>query len=290
MILGLLFAVINGAAIDGDTLYTWGDKLLAWSLPALTNHELAPPTRAATAGCLSEDRTGLFLQEGDLLIYRKAPDWKPRTIDHGVDMHDCLAATLDGDRGVLMVQAGIQLRFYEYPDFHYRELYSFYSRSRQGGLLVTDVDGDGDSDIICGNYWIKNPGHFDRPWHDFAIELYNDQPFAATLRLAFVDGDLMVAQGELPNGRVARFRKSADPKQLWIEERVVEFHYPRGFTGDLIAEDNGPHSRLSVHGKFVGETEGIHTAFRYRDGFVLIGRDSVTMWPAHMVSQPEHRH
>ena len=52
-------------------------------------------------------------------------------------------------------------------------------------------------------------------------ELYNDQPLAATLRLALVNGDLLVAQGELLNGRVARFHKPPDPKQLWTEESLL---------------------------------------------------------------------
>jgi hypothetical protein len=93
--------------------------------------------------------------------------------------------------------------------------------------------------------------------------------------LTLVDGNLVVAQGELPSGLVTRFRKPPDPQKLWIEERLGEFHYPRALVDSLIGEDNGPRSRLFLNGKQVGETNGIHTAFRYRKGFVLVGRDGV---------------
>src|SRR5258708_1734666 len=166
MILGLFLFGITGATLNGNTLYTWGDRLLAWTLPKLKSQMLAAPAHPAASGCLDDQGTGLFLQEGDQLVYRKGPAWKARAIDHGIDMHDCLAATLLGHRGVLVVQ-------------------------------------------------------------------------------------------------------------LWMEELIGTFHYPRALAGKLIGEDNGPHSRLFLNGKVAAETNGIHSAFRYRRGYVLVGRDGV---------------
>ena len=40
---------------------------------------------------------------------------------------------------------------------HLPRVYSFYTPSRQAGLLLADVDGDGLTDIFAGNYWIRSP-------------------------------------------------------------------------------------------------------------------------------------
>ncbi len=284
IVLALLALHITGAAFDGHTLLSWGNRIVAWPLPSLKPHTLArTATPTGLGGCLDDTGHGLFLQEGDRLVYRQAPTWKPCVLDHGIDMHDCLAATLLGHRGVLVVQRGMQLRFYEYPDFRYTEIYSFYSASRQGGLLITDIDNDGLPDIVCGNYWIKSPASFDLTWHDFAIELYNDLPEAATLRLAFDHGDLLVAQGELPSGRLARFRKPENPRVLWDEVSVELLHFPRALavapTGWIAGEDHGPGSRLLRSGEPVLETRGLVAAFAYNGRFLVVSHSRVHLWP-----------
>lgn len=225
----IAFLAVNilGAALTGDTLYTWGDRLQSWILPSLHQRTLATPIGPfGAAGCTDGSGTGLFLQEADRLVYRKAPDWKSRTIDGPIDMIDCLAGTLLGRRGVLVLHRGMQLRFYDSPDYHYTDIYSFYSASRQGGLMLNDIDRDGHLDIFCGNYWMRSPAKFKLPWHIFAIELYNQEPRSATLGLALEHGDLIVAQGELPEGLVSRLRKPEDPRKLWTEIPLGSFIIP----------------------------------------------------------------
>ena len=277
---------LRGAAVVPGVrprLLTWGKSLLEWTLPQGKKRVLATPRKPfGEGGCLTEEGDGLFLQEDDgSLVLRRAPDWQSSILDHGIDMHDCLATTLFGRRGVLVLQRGMQLRFYEAPDFHYLEIYSFYSLTRQGGLLLAGAD------IVCGNYWIRRPDKYEEPWLLFAIEVYNELPLSGMLRLALLPGggELVIAQGEMVQGRVTRLRKPDDPKQLWIEERLGELHYPHALLntskGVLIGEENGPHSRLFALRpgtstlRQIGETNGVHTALAYGTRVILVGRNSI---------------
>ncbi|MGH9630828.1 MAG: hypothetical protein ACRD7E_21145, partial [Bryobacteraceae bacterium] len=160
---------VRGVALSADqkTLYTWGGSLQLWSLPGLKPRKLAEGY-FSEGGCLVDvDQDGmedLILQEGPglgRLVWRKAPEWEPVVIDTGVKMHDCIAATLFGRQGFLMIHRHMQVRFYE-PDkagkhWARREIYSFYTPSQQAGLLLSDINKDGLNDIVAGNYWIRSP-------------------------------------------------------------------------------------------------------------------------------------
>jgi hypothetical protein len=155
-------------------------------------------------------------------------------IDPGGAAIDLMETTLFGRTGLLVSHRGMQLRFYEPGSregggWPYREIYSFYTNSEQGGLLARDVDGDGRPDLFCGNYWVKSPRVFEEPWRLFAINLFHEEPLSASARLAWHGERLLWVESKQPSARAAWFTPPTDPSELWIEERIPEtFRHPRG--------------------------------------------------------------
>ena len=271
---------LRGAALspDGATLYAWGSALYRWNLSQGQERAHGEAERLSIGlsfgegGCVANvngnGHSDLVLEARPAtgsglgrLVWLEAPSWKVHVLDSGIEMSDCMETTLLGKRGILTVQRNAQVRFYPYPPgdsghAQYQEVYSFYTPSRQAGLLRADVDGDGRQDILCGNYWIQSPAAYNLPWHLFAIELYNQTESAASLRLALMGGtsrELVVAQKDMREANVSFFRvpAGADPKALWEEHALAApggFHFPAGLAvvgrRIVVGERNGASSRL----------------------------------------------
>ena len=154
------FIVFSGAALlSPHELLTWGERLEKWLLPALTHQAIAGGP-FGEGGCLmdidGDGHAGIVLVEGrglGKLVWKRALGWESHLIDTEIEMDDCRAATLFGRRGLLVIQRLMQLRFYEYPGkpdapWPTTEIYSICTASRQGGLKMDDVDGDGRPDLF----------------------------------------------------------------------------------------------------------------------------------------------
>lgn len=245
---------IRGAALlerPRPRLVTWGDQLLEWRLDGKAPRVLKAQAGYGPGGCAADvdgdGRDDLLVQERPgpgRLLWLRAPDWTARTAEAETELADCLPFTLAGRRGVVLTHLYAQARFYLFPNFDYKELYSIYTASEQGGLLAHDVDGDGLLDLFLGNYWMRNPGQLDVAWRLFAVNAFHDTPRAARAALALWKGrTLFWAESLAERARIVAFTPPADVKQLWVEHRLEPLDEPRAVlaheAGVLIGHANG---------------------------------------------------
>ncbi|MBI5280732.1 MAG: hypothetical protein HY858_03545 [Candidatus Solibacter usitatus] len=233
-----LLAQIRGGALlekPRPVILTWGDRLQAWPLDGGPPATLLAGTGFGPGGCAADvdldGRDDLLVQErpgAGRFLWLRAPDWQAAVIEAQTEFKDCLPFTIEGRRGVLIPHLDAQVRFYLFPRFEYKELYSIYTNSRQGGLLAHDVDGDGLDDLFIGNYWMRNPGRLGVAWRLFAINVWHDTPAAALAALGLWRGGALVwAESEAGRGRIAVFSPPADRTQLWVEHRLAPLDRPR---------------------------------------------------------------
>jgi hypothetical protein len=272
-------AGITGAALHDGHLITWGRRITRWRLPSLRPSPIpATEVDRGEGGCIvdaASPRWGIVTQEGTplgRLVLRRAPRFTPEVLDSSVEMHDCLAAQLDGRAGIAVLHRYAQLRFYSPPPapaqrWPYRELYSIYTPSRQGGLLLAELG------LVIGNYWM-HPAERGGHWREFAINTWSEDQDSATLRWAQRGAEFIAAQGHVARGaRVSRFTAPADVTQLWNEVRLSDgwnLRFPHALAasdaGIVVGENAGPDSRLLLFRDHsapveIARTRGTHSAF-----------------------------
>lgn len=252
----------GGTVGTHGTVFTWGDRLRLWNSAKLTSRVIAEGP-FGEGGCTADlDRDGrleiVSVRGSGLgqLLWLKPPGWTVERIDDEMEVHDCLEATLFGRRGILVIQRGMQVRFYERAagnQWKSRDIYSIYTPSYQSGLALADIDKDGRPDILCGNYWIRSPETWEQSWRIFAINTWSENQESAMFRIVELRNGAaeIVAQSHSSPGRLAVFTRPGDvtlqwPVRMLAPEMQLANIHGLAISGDVVfaGENDGPRSRL----------------------------------------------
>jgi hypothetical protein len=291
---------VRGAGVVSEReLWSWGERLERWELPGLKRKTLGT-FETREGGCVvdvdGDGRMDVVAPTREGLAWFRAPRWERVVMDAEAETFECVGVELLGRRGVLVVHMGMQLRFYERPAaggtrWPYREIYSFYTASHQGGLLVEDVDGDGRVDVLCGNYWVRSPAAFELPWTLYAINTWSEQAESAWASLARMGDRLLWAESRMSGARVGLFRQPEDARVLW-DFSVVEMT-PRALAKPRVAawggqffvlgEDAGAASRLMTftargEGRILERGEPVRQVLPVRAGFAVVNGRRVAFY------------
>lgn len=309
--------VRHAAAENQKVVFLWGAGIERWDVHAAKSSRVAKG-EFHEGGCLldvdGDGRIDVIANEGSDapgdLVWLHAPDWSRHVIDTGIDTRDVLPATLAGHRGILVMQQQHQVRFYEVPAdaaSHWKrtDILAFGTPSAQGGLLLADIDGDGQPDILSGNAWLQAPASPAMPWHSFAIDAPGAPQPTSQLHLLYADlwgaGSLNRIALER-DGSPARFTWSARPKdarQLWLQHPIAELpdldqpsllaaaDFNSDGRTDLLVTERGGQGRLIVlfnagEQRFrpvvMGQTGGIFAAILLKDEIVTVQPDGLYRW------------
>lgn len=282
---------VSGAALFQGRVYTWGRRALVWTLDGSKPRALVRAGRFAEGGCVydfnGDGLPDLVLTEAGpnpALVWFEAPRFRRRVIETGIEAHEVLGAELLGERGVLVIQRRLQVRYFTARGVK-RDLYSFYTPSDQGGLALDDVDGDGRPDILAGNYWIQSPERFELPWRLFAINTWSEEKLSAMSAFALAGRSLVIAQADRKSARLARFEKPAGPAQPWPATRLdgqLDLDEPHSVIArgdEVYAAERAGAGRVIVFRNGASEVlaSGVHARFAWADqnGLLLLTKGAI---------------
>jgi hypothetical protein len=154
-------------------------------------------------------------------------------------VHDELSGDIDGDGRPDVVDIDYDgLRWYRNP-VHPDSLWPVGAINdglpgappQHGGIALGDIDGDGDMDVTRVDRWYENAGGKGQAWieHanlDFGIIWPSGYGLTAKALILDLDGDgkqdVVQAECDVPNGRVAWFRNSGGKGLAWERHMIKD--------------------------------------------------------------------
>lgn len=180
---------------------------------------------------------------------REAVDWK-RFETGATSAHDNIAADIDGDGKLDLVsildKAGVfWYRIPQDPKQPWTEhkLLGVTTPQCHGGIAVEDIDGDGDNDVSRVDRWLENADGNGQKWIEhLAFEFGKEGPWGIQTRACLIDVDrdgdcdLIQAEGDVLDGRVAWFENLDGKGQKWERRPIKSPGHHQDFHSLCIAD------------------------------------------------------
>ena len=228
-----------------------------------TRHVLGEDSPSAVGACILDvDRDGWvdFVAGGAWYRNSREPGRPFERVSFDAELthvHDVCAADIDGDGRpeVVIMSDRNTLRWYKIPDdprapWRCTDI----GRPVHAGVILGDVDGDGDIDVVRSNVWFENLKGDGTEWMEHPLGPTTPPPedfrppfaFDAT-RGAVVDingdgrNDIVLCDAEIPGGRIWWMENLDGRGRSWRRHEV-----PNG----------DPVRRGAYHGLYVGDLDG----------------------------------
>lgn len=283
---------------EGPRIAASGNRIIEWPI-----RENAPLTEVVpykpenyNNGACSMDVNGDGIDEmivartvskegTDLFWYEEIPGeklWKEHLIAYVANkggeegIHDIMPFVFkdpgNNIKGVVIVVNRRRVLWYQIPDnvtqqwreHHVADLTDSGAKAAQSGLVTGNIAGNGNPDIVCGNFWAECPAHPDSdPWKVYRYSNWDKRSTPVfpevpawvagerfggmnQLDLGDMDGDgnadIVATDAEIPNARLGIFRRDlVNPDSLWYETVIdTGLYCPHNLVVTDVNKDSRP--------------------------------------------------
>lgn len=215
-------------------------------------------------------------------------------------LHDLYPADMDGDgRPDLLAVDYDGIRWYEIPRdsacraWTEHKVNGYSDVAQHGGIAAGDLDGDGDLDISRLNLWFENADGKGKAWKehagpDFGTLWDGGWGLSGRALIHDLDGDghrdLIQAECDLPNGRVAWFSNRGGKGLEWVPHPVKDSTDGQDFHSLALADFDGD-GDLDLFSSGAGQSARTPTAYAWEN---LDGKGGA--WKEHRLDSGKAAH